>query len=80
MVAARHVLESTANVWNSASAYGFGYNMSGTGVPAGFTNATYFKRFPDASLSETPEVVMSSPNVSTSSTSTVTFKGTFLLF
>ncbi|MBP9797830.1 hypothetical protein KBC70_01660 [Candidatus Woesebacteria bacterium] len=66
--------ETTANVWDSASAYGFGYNMSGTGAPAGFTNATYFKRFPDALLAETPEVVMSSSNVTASSTSTVTFK------
>lgn len=66
--------ETSANVWDSASAYGFGYNMSGTGAPAGFTNATYFKRFPDALLAETPEVVMSSSNVTASSTSTVTFK------
>jgi len=66
--------ETVANVWNSNATYGFGYNMSGTGAPAGFTNATYFKRFPDALLSETPEVVMSSSNVTTSSTSTVTFK------
>lgn len=66
--------ETTANVWDSTSAYGFGYNMSGTGAPAGFTNATYFKRFPDALLAEDPAVVMSSSNVTASSTSTVTFK------
>lgn len=66
--------ETTANVWTSTSAYGFGYNMSGTGAPAGFINATYFKRFPDSTALESPEVVMSSSGITTSSTSTVTFK------
>jgi len=66
--------ETSSNVWNSSTAYGFGYNMSGTGVPGDFTNATYFRPFPDSSVSESPAVVMSSSNITTSSQSTVTFK------
>ncbi|KXK09267.1 MAG: hypothetical protein UZ22_OP11002001146 [Microgenomates bacterium OLB23] len=66
--------ESSANVWNSASAYGFGYNMSGTGIPGDFVNNTYYRPFPDLSLSESPAVVMSSSSITTSSQSTVTFK------
>lgn len=66
--------ETSSNVWNSSTAYGFGYNMSGTGIPGDFTNNTYFRPFPDSSLGETPAVVMSSSNITTSSQATVTFK------
>ncbi len=66
--------ETAANVWNSSTAYGFGYNMSGSSIPGDFTNATYFRPFPDALLSEAPAVVMTSTNVTASSQSTVTFK------
>ncbi len=66
--------ETSANVWNSSTAYGFGYNMSGTGIPGDFTNNTYFRPFPDSSISESPAVVMSSTNITTSSQATVTFK------
>jgi hypothetical protein len=66
--------ETSANVWNSSTAYGFGYNMSGTSIPGDFTNGTYFRPFPDSLLSEAPAVVMTSSNVTASSQSTVTFK------
>lgn len=66
--------ESTATVWSSNSIYGFGYNMSGDDVPAGFTDSTYFKQFADLSLSETPQTVMSSANVGSSRSSTITYK------
>lgn len=66
--------ESSANVWNSSTAYGFGYNMSGTGIPSDFINSTYYRPFPDNTAVESAQVVMSSSNVTTSSTSTVTFK------
>lgn len=65
---------SSANVWDSTSAYGFGYNMSGDDIPGDFVGSTYFRPFPDASSAEDPEVVMSSVNVTSSSTSTMTFK------
>lgn len=66
--------ESSADVWNSTSAYGFGYNMSGDGIPSDFIDGTYFRPFPDLNAAESPQVVMSSTNVTTSSTSTITFK------
>lgn len=66
--------ETSANVWNSSTAYGFGYNMSGTSIPGDFTNGTYYRPFPDSLLSEAPAVVMTSSNVTASSQSTVTFK------
>jgi hypothetical protein len=68
--------ETVADIWTSTSAYGFGYNMSGTGEPADFVDATYFRPFPDADAAESPAVVMSSNNVTTTAgeTATVTFK------
>src|SRR3989338_310427 len=66
--------ESSANVWTSTSAYGFGYNMSGTSIPSDFINSTYFRPFPDSTAADSSQVVMSSANVTTSSTSTITKK------
>lgn len=66
--------EVTAAVWNSTSAYGFGYNMTGNDVPAGFVDSTYFKQFADLSNSETPQIVMSSVNVGTSRVATIAYK------
>lgn len=68
--------ETTADVWTSASAYGFGYSMSGDGKPTDFVDGTYYRPFADALLSEAPEVVMSSSQVTESSadTGTMTFK------
>jgi hypothetical protein len=66
--------ESTAGVWSSNSKYGFGFNMSGTDIPADFTGITYFRQFADRSTSETPQIVMSSIYVGRSRQSTVTYK------
>jgi len=66
--------ESTAGVWSSPTIYGFGYNMSGDDVPAGFVDSTYFKQFSDLSTSESAQTVMSSENVGRSRTSTITYK------
>lgn len=66
--------ETSANVWNSSTTYGFGYNMSGQDIPGDFTNSTYYRPFADSSLGETPANVMSSTNVTSSSQATVTFK------
>lgn len=68
--------ESSANVWTSSSAYGFGYSMSGDGAPSDFINSTYFRPFPNSLVAESPEVVMSANDVTASGddTSTMTFK------
>jgi len=66
--------ETTADTWTSTSKYGFGYNLQGDDIPAAFINSTYFKQFANASLSETPQIVMSSNNVGTNRTATVTYQ------
>jgi hypothetical protein len=65
---------TTAGVWNLNSKYGFGFNMSGTDIPADFTDLTYFRPFADRSISQTPQVVMSSIYVGANRQSTVTYK------
>jgi len=66
--------ESLAKVWNSNNAYGFGYNMTGDDISADFTDATYFRPFPNRTDAESPAVVMTSLNVGTNRVSTMTFK------
>lgn len=66
--------ESIAKVWSSASAYGFGYGMSGDDVPADFADSTYYRPFPDRTSTESPATVMTSINVGKNRSSTVTFK------
>ncbi len=66
--------ETTAKVWTSTSAYGFGYNMTGQDIPADFVDSTYYRPFSDRLLSESPAIVMSHTDVGRNRQSTVTFK------
>ena len=66
--------ESTAGVWTSTSALGFGYNMNGNDVPATFIGSTYFRPFPDFSQSESPAAVMTSSAAGRNRTATVTYR------
>ena len=66
--------ETAAAVWSSSTKYGFGFNMSGDDVPADFVGSTYFRQFADRSNSETQAVIMSSANVGSSRTATITYK------
>lgn len=66
--------EGTAAVWTNASIPGFGYNMTGTDIPAAFVNSTYFKQFADYSSNEAPQVIMSSAGVVKNHQATVTYK------
>lgn len=66
--------ETTAGVWSSSSAYGFGYNMSGHDVPGAFVDSSYFKQFADISAAETPQTIMSSVSVGTKRHATLTYK------
>lgn len=66
--------EGTAGVWTSTSIPGFGYNMSGTDIPAAFIDTTYFKQFADLSNNEAPQVIMSNAGVVKNNQATVTYK------
>ncbi|MEK9169407.1 MAG: hypothetical protein AAB788_01555 [Patescibacteria group bacterium] len=66
--------ESLAKIWSSASAYGFGYGMSGNDISTDFIDTTYFRPFPDRTAAESPATIMTSINVGKSRQSTVTFK------
>jgi hypothetical protein len=66
--------ETSAAVWNSSTKYGFGFNMSGNDVPADFVGATYYRQFADRSTAESDATIMSSANVGTSRTATITYK------
>lgn len=74
---------SSAKVWTSSSAYGFGYNMTGDDIPADFIDSTYYRPFADLSAAASPQTVMSNTNVTldalstprNSNQSTMTFKG-----
>lgn len=70
--------ESSAEVWTEDTTYGFGFNMENIGgttdVPTDFANTTYFRQFADNEADETHQVVMSNPDVTKSSSATVTYK------
>ncbi len=66
--------ETLAKPWTLTSAYGFGYNMSGSDIPSDFINSNYYRPFPDHLNSESPAVVMTSNNVGKNRQATVTFK------
>lgn len=66
--------ESGAKIWDSASTYGFGYNMSGNDIPTDFIDATYFRPFPNRTAAESPATVMTSTEIGINRISTLTFK------
>lgn len=66
--------ETTAASWTSSTKYGFGFNMSGDDVPVDFTNSNYYRQFADRSNSESQTTIMSSANVGSSRTATITYK------
>lgn len=66
--------ELVAKTWDSSTAYGFGYNMSGDDIPADFTSETQYRPFPDRTAAEPPAVVMSSVDVGKNRQATMTFK------
>lgn len=66
--------ETSAGVWNSTSALGFGYNVDGPDKAGDFTNTTYFRPFPDISLGDNPAVILSSADSVRDRAATVTYK------
>lgn len=62
--------KSSANIWDSSSSYGFGYNMDGEDIPGDFGGLTYFRPFPNRSTAEDPETIMISSNVTLNITPT----------
>jgi len=66
--------ETTAASWTSSVKYGFGFNMDGNDVPADFTTTDYYRQFADRSTAESDATIMSSANVGTSRTATITYK------
>ncbi|KKP46916.1 MAG: hypothetical protein UR39_C0007G0044 [Candidatus Woesebacteria bacterium GW2011_GWA1_33_30] len=66
--------ETTAGVWTSSTKYGFGFNMSGNDVPTDFTNSTYYRQFADRNSAEVESTIMSSVNVGSSRTATITYQ------
>lgn len=63
-----------AKVWNSQSAYGFGYSLAGDDIPNDFKDGGNFRPFPDKSSGASPEVIMANINVNRTRQSTMTFK------
>lgn len=59
-----------AKPWTSLSAYGFGYSMAGTDIPADFIGSTYYRPFADKSIPQSPAIVMQSTNVTANLTPT----------
>lgn len=66
--------ETSAQVWTTATNNGFGYNATGNDIAADFIDSTYFRPFPDFSLSEPPATVMTSSDAGTNRISTITYK------
>ena len=64
---------TNAKLWNSSSAYGFGYRMTGQDVPADFTDLvynSYYRPFSNNLLSESAATIMQSSNVTADITPT----------
>ena len=66
---------TNANVWDSNTDYGFGYNMSGDDIDsADFVDSTYYRPFSNDEDADSPAIVMQSSGIATSSAAIVTYK------
>ena len=66
-----------AATWTSPLTYGFGYrcyNLSDTDCGSAFTSVDFYKQFPNAQASESPQVVMSSTRVGRKKQAKVNYK------
>lgn len=66
--------ETSATVWTTATNNGFGYNLTGNDVSTDFVSSSYFRPFPDDSLSETPATIMTTTAAGKNRLATVTYK------
>lgn len=66
--------ESAATVWTTPTNNGFGYNVTGNDKASDFTDSTYFRPFPDASLAESPATVMTSSQAGENRVASVNYK------
>ena len=66
--------ETSAEVWNTPTNNGFGYNLTGNDVASDFINGNYFRPFPDFSLGEQPAVIMQSSAAGKNRTATVNYR------
>ena len=66
--------QSTAGVWTSTTALGFGYNATGDDIDSDFTDSTYFRPFPDLSLGDSPEIILTSSSAGQDRTATITYQ------
>lgn len=66
--------QTTAKIWNSNSAYGFGYNMSGQGISSDFIDDTYYRPFADESAGNSPVSIMAFQGKGSQHQGIMTFK------
>ncbi len=65
---------TTAGIWTTTTIAGFGFNMTGQDISSDFINSTYFRSFADNSAGQPMQAIMSSANVGTNRTATITYK------
>lgn len=66
--------ETTAAVWTTQTVPGFGFNVTSTDAESDFVDSTYFRQFADISNAETMQSIMSSNNIASNNSGTVTYK------
>lgn len=65
---------TAAGLWTNVNIGGFGFNINGNDTPVDFVNSNYYRALADRSASEPMQVVMSSTNIASERTATVTYK------
>lgn len=61
---------TNAKLWTNASAYGFGYAMTGQDIPSDFISSSYFRPFANALIPEDAAIIMQSSDVTANITPT----------
>lgn len=65
---------TSAGLWTTPTNNGFGYNLTGNDISPDFSTSSYFRPFPDFSLSEPPATIMTTSSAGKNRVATVTYK------
>jgi len=63
-----------AGIWDSSTAYGFGYNASGDDIASDFSDSTYFRPFPDLAMGGSPAIVLTTTKAGKNREAVITYQ------
>ncbi len=66
--------KTSASTWTTSTNNGFGFNLTGNDISSDFISSSHFRPFPDLSIGDTPEIIMTSAAAGKNRVATVKYQ------